>query len=129
MGIGLANQGETVIAFDRVSGRPICSAISWQDRRAEPITQRWQTEGMEETIFSVTGLRLDPYFSAAKLAWILENVPEAASLRSDGRLCLGTSDAWRWASRKGPLLDGSLDTKCFDLRESTEGYPHQSAER
>jgi len=58
-GIGLANQGETVIAFDGASGRPICPAISWQDRRSEEITQRWRTGGMEETIFATTGLRLD----------------------------------------------------------------------
>jgi len=93
-GIGLANQGETVIAFDGASGRPICPAISWQDRRTEHITERWRSSGMEATIFATTGLRLDPYFSAAKLAWIMENVPEANRLQATGRLRLGTSDSW-----------------------------------
>ncbi len=93
-GIGLANQGETVIAFDGASGRTICPAISWQDRRTEHLTERWRSSGMEETISATTGLRLDPYFSAAKLAWILENVGEAHRLQEAGRLRLGTSDAW-----------------------------------
>ena len=93
-GVGIANQGETVIAFNRATGRPIHPAISWQDCRTEAITNRWRSHGLEQDVFTTTGLRLDPYFSAAKMAWILENVDEARELRSAGRLGLGTSDAW-----------------------------------
>ena len=93
-GIGLANQGETVIAFDRATGRPIHPAISWQDCRTEAITNRWRQQGLEQDVLATTGLRLDPYFSAAKIAWILENVDEACTLQKAGRLGLGPSDAW-----------------------------------
>lgn len=92
--IGLANQGETVIAFDGASGRPIYPAISWQDRRGEAVTQRWRKGGMEPIVQATTGLHLDPYFSAAKLAWILEHVRQARELQAAGRLRFGTSDAW-----------------------------------
>ena len=93
-GIGLANQGETVIAFDADNGRPICPAISWQDRRTEELAASWREEGLEQEVFATTGLRLDPYFSAVKLAWILRNVPRARELHKAGRLRFGTSDAW-----------------------------------
>jgi glycerol kinase len=93
-GVGLANQGETVIAFDAHDGRPVYAAISWQDRRGESITDKWRECGLEPEVFAITGLRLDTYFSAAKLAWILQNVPEARSLHAAGRLRYGTSDAW-----------------------------------
>jgi glycerol kinase len=92
--IGLANQGETVIAFDAHTGIPVCPAISWQDRRAQSFTDQWRTAGLEEQVFGTTGLRLDAYFSAPKLAWILTYIPQARELRTAGRLCYGTSDAW-----------------------------------
>ena len=93
-GIGLANQGETVIAFDADSGEPIHPAISWQDRRGEAIAEEWEADGLEGLVHDLTGLRLDPYFSAPKLAWIAGNVGEAASLRDRGRRRMGTSDSW-----------------------------------
>ncbi len=92
--IGLANQGETVIAFDKETGEPVSSAISWQDRRTTGIIDRWQEKGWSAEIMEKTGLKLDPYFSAAKMRWILENVPRAAILSEKGRLCLATSDTW-----------------------------------
>jgi len=93
-GIGLANQGETVIAFDAETGQPIYPAISWQDCRTEPITSDWSARGLQDSVHSTTGLRLDPYFSAAKWAWIMEHVSSARDLQAAGRLRLGTSDAW-----------------------------------
>lgn len=93
-GIGLANQGETVIAFDADTGRPVYPAISWQDRRGDELIQKWRADGLEAVIVSATGLRLDAYFSAVKMAWIVENVPAARSLLAAGRLRLATSDAW-----------------------------------
>lgn len=92
--IGLANQGETVIAFDAEDGTPVGNAISWQDRRTEDIVAGWRASGLEQEIFKQSGLRLDPYFSAPKMKWILENEAEAERLHRLGRLRLGTSDAW-----------------------------------
>ena len=92
--IGIANQGETVIAWDGETKRPIHNAIVWQDARTSGVTERLKADGAEELTLKVAGLPLDPYFSAAKLRWLLDNVPEAKSLRSAGRLRLGTSDAF-----------------------------------
>ena len=92
--VGLANQGETVVAFDSETGQPVYPAISWQDRRGEAIAAQWRRDGLEDQVLSATGLRLDPYFSAPKLAWILQNVDEARELLAAGRLRLATSDAW-----------------------------------
>jgi glycerol kinase len=92
--VGLANQGETVIAFDGGDGRPIAPAISWQDRRADEIAHGWKTLGIDAQVRAETGLNIDAYFSAPKLAWILQRVPEARSLVAEGRLRYGASDAW-----------------------------------
>ncbi len=92
--VGLANQGETVIAFDKKSGDPICRAISWQDRRTLDIVTQWQKQGFDIPVEQKTGLRLDPYFSASKIHWILENIEAAASLLETNRLGLATSDVW-----------------------------------
>ena len=92
--IGLANQGETVIAFDSDNGRPLGPAISWQDQRSQDLTQRWRAAGLEEEIFAATGLTVDPYFSASKFAWIQQHLPQARQLQAAGRLRLGTSDSW-----------------------------------
>lgn len=92
--IGLANQGETAIAFDGGDGIPLGPAISWEDRRTVNIVDRWRAEGLTDAVHERTGLRLDPYFSASKLKWFLENIPRASELLRAGRLRLGTSDAW-----------------------------------
>ena len=92
--IGLANQGETVIAFDGDSGQPVYPAISWQDRRGRSYIEQWREAGCDERVVVLSGLRLDPYFSASKLAWILDHVPEARRLLAAGKLRYGTSDAW-----------------------------------
>ncbi len=93
-GLGLANQGETVIAFDAQDGQPIYRAISWQDRRGEPLATAWRDQGLEEEVIRLTGLKLDPYFSAPKLTWILQQIPAARELAAQNRLRLGTSDSW-----------------------------------
>ncbi len=90
----LDDQGETVIAFDVRTGTPLGRAISWQDRRTEEIIQRWRAAGLANAITRRCGLRLDPYFSAGKLAWILEHDEHAQRLEREGHLRLGTSDAW-----------------------------------
>jgi glycerol kinase len=93
-GIGIANQGETVVAWDAKTKRPIYNAIVWQDARTHGEIEKLKTDGHEETTLARAGLPLDPYFSAAKLRWLLDNVDAAKSLRREGRLRLGTSDAF-----------------------------------
>lgn len=92
--IGLDNQGETVIAWDAGSKQPIYNAIVWQDARTEGEIQRLKAAGSEAETLQRAGLPLDPYFSASKLRWLLDHVPEAQTLRKEGRLRLGTSDAY-----------------------------------
>jgi glycerol kinase len=93
-GIGIANQGETVVAWDARSKKPIHNAIVWQDARTQAEIARLKADGHEETTLARAGLPLDPYFSAAKLRWILDHVDEAKALRREGRLRFGTSDAF-----------------------------------
>jgi glycerol kinase len=92
--IGLANQGETVIAFDAATGRAIHPAIVWMDARAEPFLHSLRAANAEAVSLERAGLPLDAYFSAGKLRWILDHVPEARRLATLGRLRLGTSDAF-----------------------------------
>jgi glycerol kinase len=92
--IGIDNQGETVVAWDARSGRPIHNAIVWQDSRSKGLTERLKAEGAEVLTLERAGLPLDPYFSASKFRWLLDNVPEARQLRREGRLRLGTSDSF-----------------------------------
>ena len=93
-GIGIANQGETVIAWDARTKRPIHRAIVWQDARTHGRIEELKAAGHEEMTLARAGLPLDPYFSAAKLRWILDHVPEAETLRREKRLRFGTSDAF-----------------------------------
>ena len=92
--IGLANQGETVVAWDAASKRPLGNAIVWQDERTRDVTERMRADGLEAVTLARSGLPLDPYFSAAKLRWLLDNAAGAEDLRRQGRLRLGTSDAF-----------------------------------
>jgi glycerol kinase len=99
--IGIDNQGETVIAWDAATGRPVHNAIVWQDDRTRGMTDRLKTEGCEELTLRIAGLPLDPYFSAGKLRWLLDNVPEVRELLRQKRLRLGTSDAFFLARLTG----------------------------
>ncbi len=99
--IGIDNQGETVVAWDSATGRPIHNAIVWQDDRTRDVTERLKAEGAEELTQAVAGLPLDPYFSAAKLRWFIDHVPEAKSLLKEKRLRLGTSEAFFLARLTG----------------------------
>jgi glycerol kinase len=92
--LGITNQRETTIVWDRATGRPIYNAIVWQDRRGAPLCQRLAADGAEVTIRQKTGLLIDPYFSATKIAWILDNVPNARQQAEAGKLAFGTVDAW-----------------------------------
>ena len=92
--IGIDNQGETVVAWDAVTGKPIYNAIVWQDDRTQEITAKLKADGAEELTKARAGLPLDPYFSASKLRWFIDHVAEAKSLLKQSRLRLGTSDAY-----------------------------------
>jgi glycerol kinase len=92
--IGIANQGETLVAWDAETGKPVYNAIVWQDDRTKNETEQLKASGAEELTQAKAGLPLDPYFSASKMRWILDHVPEAQILRGAGRLRMGTSDAY-----------------------------------
>ncbi len=92
--IGLANQGESCLAWHRDTGAPLGPVIVWQDERTAPETSRLQADGAEALTLERAGLPLDPYFSASKLAWLLVHLSGARELAAKGQLCLGTTDAF-----------------------------------
>ena len=92
--IGITNQRETVVIWDRATGQPIHNAIVWQDRRTAPLTARLRAEGHEDMVRERTGLLLDPYFSGSKIAWLLDNVAGARARAEAGHLAFGTVDSW-----------------------------------
>lgn len=92
--IGITNQRETTILWDRKSGRPLMNAIVWQDRRTTEICQTMKSDGLEPLIQKKTGLLLDPYFSASKIRWMLNQIPGAAERAKRGDIAFGTVDSW-----------------------------------
>ncbi len=92
--IGITNQRETTVVWDRGSGEPICSAIVWQDRRTAGLCDKLRSQGLEALFTGRTGLVLDAYFSGTKVSWILDNVAGARERAEDGQLCFGTVDSW-----------------------------------
>lgn len=102
--LGITNQRETVIVWERATGLPIYKAISWQDRRTGDYCAELKGQGSEEMVRRKTGLRLDPYFSGTKLKWILDNVEGARERAEKGELCFGTVDAWLlWKLTEGEV--------------------------
>jgi glycerol kinase len=93
-GIGITNQRETTIVWDRVSGEPVCNAIVWQDRRTAGACDRLRAKGLAPWLRKKTGLVLDAYFSATKIQWILRNIPGARERAKSGNLLFGTVDTW-----------------------------------
>ncbi len=93
-GIGITNQRETTIVWDRKTGQPIHHAIVWQDRRTAPLCDALRRRGLAPKIRQKTGLVLDAYFSATKLGWLLQNIPEARARARRGELAFGTVDSW-----------------------------------
>lgn len=101
-GIGITNQRETTILWDRRTGEPIHHAIVWQDRRTASVCNKLKADGHESTVVERTGLLIDPYFSATKIAWILDNVDGARARAEAGELAFGTVDTWLlWHLTKG----------------------------
>jgi glycerol kinase len=119
-GIGITNQRETTVIWDRASGKPIHNAIVWQDRRTAPLCDRLRAEGHERDVTAKTGLLLDPYFSASKIAWLLDNVAGARVAAEAGRLAFGTIDTfllWRLTEGRVHATDATnaARTSLFDI--------------
>ncbi len=109
-GIGITNQRETTLVWDRQTGKPLYNAIVWQDRRAADYCSRLKTGGNEEQVSELTGLLLDPYFSATKLRWILDHVDGALVKAEKGDLAFGTIDSfllWRLTGGKSHATDAT----------------------
>ena len=94
LSIGITNQRETTVIWERSSGKPIYNAIVWQCRRTTDACAKLRDEGLEPVVKEKTGLVIDPYFSATKVAWILDNVAGARRAAVNGKLCFGTIDTW-----------------------------------
>ncbi len=103
--VGITNQRETVIAWNKTTGKPICNAIVWQCRRTADICRTLDAEGHADHIRKTTGLRIDPYFSGTKIKWILDNVEGARALAENGELLVGTVDTWLiWKLTEGRVF-------------------------
>ena len=118
--LGIANQRETAVVWDRSTGKPIHNAIVWQDRRTAEVCVALARDGAEEAIAAKTGLLLDPYFSATKIAWLLDNVEGARVAAAEGRLAFGTVDSfliWRLTGGAVHLTDATnaSRTLLFDI--------------
>lgn len=94
LSIGVTNQRETAILWERATGRPVCNAIVWQCRRTAEICREMASKGLSETIRERTGLLLDPYFSATKFKWMLDESPSLRARAEKGEICAGTVDSW-----------------------------------
>ena len=118
--IGITNQRETAIVWERASGRPIHNAVVWQCRRTAPECERLKAEGAEPEIRRKTGLLIDPYFSGTKIRWLLDEVPGARGRAERGALAFGTVDSWLlWRLTGGAVHatdpSNASRTLCFDI--------------
>src|SRR5216684_3053735 len=119
--IGIANQRETTLIWDRVTGRPIYNAIVWQDRRTADVCAKLAAQDHEPEVTNKTGLVLDPYFSATKITWMLDHVEGARRAAQDGKLAFGTVDSfllWRLTGGRVHATDATnaARTLLLDIR-------------
>ncbi|WP_271895467.1 glycerol kinase GlpK [Candidatus Phyllobacterium onerii] len=123
--IGITNQRETVIVWDKETGKPIHNAIVWQDRRTAPLCQKLKKQGLEKTFTKKTGLLLDPYFSGTKLSWILDKVPGARKRAANGELLFGTVDSfliWRLTGGKVHATDATNASRTLIFNIATNEW-------
>jgi glycerol kinase len=118
--IGITNQRETTLLWDRKSGQPIAHAIVWQDRRTEPLCARLRADGLADEVRKTTGLVIDPYFSGTKIRWLLDHVDGARVKAERGELAFGTVDAWLlWKLTHGRMhatdVSNASRTMLFDI--------------
>ncbi|MGE4327053.1 MAG: FGGY family carbohydrate kinase, partial [Pseudodonghicola sp.] len=121
-GIGITNQRETTVIWDRASGAPIHNAIVWQDRRTADLCAALEAEGAEPLVEATTGLRLDPYFSGTKVKWLLDTLPGARARAMRGELAFGTIDSfliWRLTGGRVHATDATnaARTLLFDIHQ------------
>ena len=121
--IGITNQRETTLIWDRDTGKPIHRAIVWQDRRTAPMCERLKADGLEPIFSKKTGLLLDPYFAGTKVAWLLNKVPGARARAAAGKLAFGTVDSfllWRLTGGKAHVTDASnaSRTLLYNIRDN-----------
>jgi len=126
--IGITNQRETVVVWDRVTGRPIYPAIVWQDRRTAAVCDDLRAAGYEARVAEISGLLLDPYFSGTKIAWILNHVPGGRARAEAGELLCGTIDSWLiWRLTGGEVhatdATNASRTLLFDIQAQTWSQP------
>ncbi len=122
--IGITNQRETSLVWERATGKPLANAIVWQDRRTAPLCTELIEEGWGPHVGAATGLVIDPYFSATKLTWLLANVPDLARRAAKGEVCFGTVDSWLLFKLTGGRLhatdaSNAARTMLFDIRSGT----------
>jgi glycerol kinase len=121
--IGITNQRETTLLWNRRTGEPIANAIVWQDRRTAAYCEQLRAQGLEPAVQRTTGLRIDPYFSGTKLRWLLDQVPGAHALAAQGELAFGTVDSWLlWKLTGGRVhatdVSNASRTMLFDIRHN-----------
>jgi glycerol kinase len=129
--IGITNQRETTLVWDRESGACVYNAIVWQDRRTAAYCRSLKSEGLEHTVASKTGLRLDPYFSATKLAWILDNVEGARERAESGKLAFGTIDCfllWRLTGGAAHATDATNASRTLLFNIHTQQWDDELLE-
>jgi glycerol kinase len=119
--IGITNQRETTVVWERATGKPLANAIVWQDRRTADLCARLTQEGWGAHVAETTGLVIDPYFSATKLAWLLDNVPGLRTRAEAGEACFGTIDSFLLFRLTGGKLHATdatnaARTKLYDIR-------------
>ena len=122
--VGITNQRETTVVWNRATGQPIYNAIVWQDRRAEPSCVALRERGLAPTIRQKTGLLVDAYFSGTKLQWILDKVPGARAQAANGELAFGTVDSWlMWQLTGGAVhatdVSNAARTMLFNVHSNT----------
>ncbi|MEC8042899.1 MAG: FGGY family carbohydrate kinase, partial [Pseudomonadota bacterium] len=122
LAIGITNQRETAIIWDRATGKPIHNAIVWQDRRTADICAVMKNAGSEAIVTEKTGLLLDPYFSASKIRWMLDHYQEAQAAAASDDLCFGTVESWLlWqltgGQRHGSDMSNASRTLLMDLEQ------------
>lgn len=122
--VGITNQRETTVLWDRRTGEPVHNAIVWQDRRTAPLCEKLAADGLERTVRERTGLVLDPYFSGTKVAWLLDNVDGLRARADRGEIAFGTIDSWLvWKLTGGRLhvtdVTNASRTLMLDLAAST----------
>ena len=126
--IGITNQRETVVVWDKATGEPIHPAIVWQDRRTADLCERLREDGAEAEVSAITGLLIDPYFSATKIAWMLDAVEGARARAERGELLCGTMDCWAaWTLTGGQVhatdATNASRTMLFDIRSQSWSGP------